>query len=203
MASTDTVRAIFGLFEDAGLKPPGAWASPERAKSGLKVYEVILSGASDTEAMMAALSYLESPDAKWWPTPGVLKSHPIGGAVGVGRFRSLLGQSFVGHQCPRIRRPTGEDLGSGPGPRKEPGYACRAVGCRWMADVVHIRGRNQCSQPRQLQGGLPHSQHAHSDRVKTDGCDPDAGDSGTQDDWRVARAATRLLCDTLLPPKAD
>lgn len=75
MASEDTVRAIFGLFEDAGLKPPGAWASPERAKSGLKVYEVILSGASDTEAMMAALSYLESPDAKWWPTPGVLKSH--------------------------------------------------------------------------------------------------------------------------------
>lgn len=69
--SKQAVRTMFATLLMAGCRPPETWATMDR-EAAVTLWHTLLSDLTDDVLTQAVISYMRSPEAKWWPTAGAL-----------------------------------------------------------------------------------------------------------------------------------
>lgn len=78
MASRQAIMQSFALLVSSGVPRPPNWtdddggAMARNAAAG--AWAAILGGVQDEHLQAAVLHWLASPDARWWPLPGAIRS---------------------------------------------------------------------------------------------------------------------------------
>jgi len=71
LLSKQAVRTMFATLLMAGCRPPETWATMDR-EAAVTLWHTLLADLTDDVLTQAVISYMRSPDAKWWPTAGAL-----------------------------------------------------------------------------------------------------------------------------------
>ena len=78
MASRQAVLQSFALLVSSGVPRPPNWTDDDGGQmarhAAVGAWVAILGGVQDEHLHAAVLRWLASPDARWWPLPGAIRS---------------------------------------------------------------------------------------------------------------------------------
>lgn len=72
MLTQDDIHQAFAVLAASGLRAPDAWDSPEALERAMQAWAQVLADLRPLELQTAIVSYLRSPDCRFWPMPGQL-----------------------------------------------------------------------------------------------------------------------------------